>query len=52
MEELGKQRYEEDHGPIGFFPSWRWLYVAVVVYTFALTVLLYVLTITLDHASR
>ena len=37
---------------IGIFPSWGWLYGAVVVYTGALIVVLYILTVTLDLGAR
>ncbi|MDA2933752.1 hypothetical protein MYX82_05360 [Acidobacteria bacterium AH-259-D05] len=41
---------EEDKGPISIFPSWNWLYLAVVVYTAILIVFLYLLTVLLDHS--
>jgi len=43
---------EEDEGAIGVFPSWRWLYASVIVYTFLLVVVLYVFTVTLDAGAR
>ncbi len=42
---------EADSGRIGIFPSWRWLYGAVAVYTAAWIVVLYVLTVTLDRGA-
>jgi hypothetical protein len=42
----------EDDGRIGIFPSWKSLYVSVLVYTAALIVLLYVLTVLFDHSLR
>ena len=43
---------EDDHedGRIGPFSSWRALYVAVLVYTAALILVLYLLTRALDHS--
>ena len=42
---------EEDQDErIGIFPSWNWLYLAVIVYTTVLTLLLYFLTLALDHS--
>ncbi|TDI15396.1 MAG: hypothetical protein E2P05_07035 [Acidobacteria bacterium] len=42
---------EEDHDErIGIFPSWNVLYLAVVVYTIVLILLLYFLTIALDYS--
>lgn len=42
---------EEDHDErIGIFPSWNVLYLAVVVYTIILILLLYFLTIALDYS--
>jgi len=45
------QNPDDDDCRIGIFPSWRSLYVTVVVYTLALIVLLYVFTVALDHGS-
>ena len=45
------QETEEDDGRIGIFPSWNAVYASVVVYTLATIVLLYVLTVVLDHSS-
>ncbi len=43
---------EEDHNErIGIFPSWNVLYLAVIVYTIILILLLYFLTIALDHSA-
>ena len=42
---------EEDHDErIGIFPSWNVLYLVVIVYTIVLILLLYFLTIALDHS--
>ncbi len=47
-----EHRDEEDNeDDIGVFRSWRSLYVTVVLYTTALTILLYVLTRLLDYSS-
>ena len=43
---------ETESERIGIFPSWSWLYGAVVVYTAALIVILYILTVTLDLGAR
>ncbi len=40
---------ESDEAP-GPFPSWGWLYAAVIVYTAGLTLLLWVFSVTLDHS--
>ena len=43
---------EEDHNErIGIFPSWNVLYLTVIVYTIILILLLYFLTIALDHSA-
>lgn len=42
---------EDEDERIGIFPSWNMLYLAVIVYTIILTVLLYLLTIALDHSA-
>ena len=36
---------------IGIFPSWRALYISVLIYTLALIVLLYTLTELLNHSD-
>ncbi len=42
---------EEDHDErIGIFPSWKVVYVVVIVYTIILILLLYFLTIALDYS--
>ncbi|MCG8469451.1 MAG: hypothetical protein MJB57_14800 [Gemmatimonadetes bacterium] len=43
-------RPEEDDESLGVFGSWRALYAAVLIYTFALVALLYLLTRALDHS--
>ena len=40
---------EPEDGRIGPFPSWRALYIAVLLYTAGLVVVLWVLTRALDH---
>lgn len=39
----------DDDGPVGPFPSWRWLYAAVLAWFVVVVVGLWVLTVTLDH---
>ena len=43
---------EEQDERIGIFPSWNWLYLAVIVYATILILLLYLLTIALDHSVQ
>lgn len=45
------ERRDEDENHIGIFRSWRSLYVTVIVYTVALTIILYALTRLLDYSS-
>ena len=42
---------EDEGGRIGIFPSWGWLYGAVVVYSTALIILLHIFTVTLDFGA-
>jgi len=42
---------EEKEGRVGPFPSWRALYVTVILYTVATVAALYVLTRLLDHSA-
>ena len=42
-------RPEDESGPIGPFPSWRWVYGSVIVYTVLAIALLHVFTVTFDH---
>jgi len=42
---------EDDDGRIGIFPSWRALYITVLVYTAGLTVALYLMSRFLDHSA-
>ena len=42
----------DDNGAIGIFPSWPWLYAAIIVYTMIAIVLLHVFTVTLDFGIR
>ena len=42
---------EDKEERIGFFPSWNWLYVSVVVYTTLLIGLLYLFTVLLDYSA-
>ncbi len=43
---------EEQDERIGIFPSWNWLYLTVIVYAIILILLLYLLTIALDHSIQ
>ncbi len=43
---------DDDNGAIGIFPSWSWLYAAIIVYTIVAIVLLHVFTVTLDFSLR
>jgi hypothetical protein len=43
---------DDDEGRVGIFPSWRATYIAVLVYTAALTGFLYLMTRVLDHSVR
>ena len=42
---------DEGGGPIGIFPSWRAVYITILIYTAGLTLGLYVLSRLLDHGS-
>jgi len=47
--ETGPGGPSDEDGPVGPFPSWRWLYATVLAW-FAVVVLgLWILTVTLDH---
>ena len=41
----------DEEGPIGIFPSWRAVYVSVVVVTIALILILYWFTVALDYSG-
>lgn len=41
----------DEGGRLGIFPSWGWLYGAVLIYSTALIVLLHILTVTLDFGA-
>jgi len=41
----------EEQG-VGIFPSWKWLYLTVVLYAAVLVLLLYAFTVTLDFGAR
>ena len=43
---------EDERGAIGIFPSWGWLYGAVIVYTVLAIALLHVFTVTLDYGLQ
>ena len=43
---------EDEDGRIGIFPSWRALYISVVVYTAGLIAILRVFTVLLDSSAR
>jgi hypothetical protein len=42
---------DEDEGPVWIFPSWRWLYATVLVYTVVLVAVLHAFTVALDHGT-
>jgi hypothetical protein len=42
---------EDDGGRIGIFPSWRALYITILVYTAGLTLGLYLMSRLLDHSG-
>ncbi len=42
---------DDEDGRVGIFPSWRSLYVAVILYTAALVAILYLLTRLLDYSA-
>ncbi len=43
---------EEKDERVGIFPSWNWLYLTVIVYATITILLLYLLTIVLDHSTQ
>jgi hypothetical protein len=44
------QRSQDDEGPGGIFPSWRWLYATVAVYAVLLIAVLHLISAALDHS--
>ena len=44
------EHHDEDSGPIGIFPSWRWVYWSVVIYTLAVIAILWVFTVAFNHS--
>jgi hypothetical protein len=42
---------DDEEGPVGIFPSWRWLYATVLLYTVALVIGLHAFTVALDHST-
>ncbi len=50
-EHLRASEDEDENGRIGIFPSWRWLYGAVLLYSTALIVLLHIFTTTVDFGA-
>jgi len=42
---------DEERGPVGIFPSWKWLYGTVLVYGTLMIIALWILTRVLDLAS-
>lgn len=43
--------HDEDLGPVGLFPSWRWVYGTVLVYGALMILVLWVLTRVLDPGA-
>ena len=41
----------EDQGPVGLFPSWKWVYGTVLVYGVLVIIVLWILTRLLDPTS-
>lgn len=41
----------DEEGPIGIFPSWRWLYGTVLAWFVVVVLALYVLTVALDFGA-
>lgn len=49
--EGGDGERDDDDGPVGIFPSWRWLYATVLVYAMLLLIALHVFTVAFDHGA-
>ncbi len=47
----GARQDDGEDGQLGLFRSWRALYITVIVYTIALTILLFVFTRLLDFSG-
>jgi hypothetical protein len=43
---------EDEEGPIGVFPSWRWVYGAVLVYGTLVIVALWILSRVMDPGGQ
>lgn len=43
---------QDEDGRIGIFPSWKALYISVIVYTAGLIAILRVFTVLLDTSAR
>jgi len=52
-DEAGREAKEwnEDHGAVGIFKTWKGLYTTVAVYTVLTILILYVLSVTLDYSG-
>ena len=48
----GMTRDEEEEGPVGPFPSWKWVYGTVLVYGTLVIGALWILTRLLDPGAR
>ena len=40
-----------DEGPVGIFPTWRAVYVTVIVYALGTVVLLYLVSLAMDFSA-
>ncbi len=50
MAEMDEHHDDEDSGPIGIFPSWRWVYWSVVIYTLVVIAVLWGFTVAFNHS--
>lgn len=49
---MKRPEHPEENERIGIFPSWNWLYAAVVAYTLFLILLLYWITVLSDYGIQ